>query len=150
MPRKATRQVTTVHPIYPDHVRLIEHRKANRSAIEVKYRLSTGWSGYRVVGHTMPDAIRASAVAWAQMEAGTDFDALPAGKAGRPRTKPERTVKQANKGVPRAGTFAAAAILLIKDIDAEKPYFLWFEVWLSMLFFFGAVVYFVQLIRGRI
>ncbi len=111
MSRPASRVITTPHPIYPETVRLVQHRKAGRTAIEAQYRIGGKWSGYKAVGQTMRDAVRVSSEAWVMQSAG--ISTISTARLPVP-------VRQGGKITPvLKETFAAAANGVIKDIRAE-------------------------------
>lgn len=98
--------------MYPDHIRLyIDRKRRGNGVIEAQFKMPDGWTGYRVMGREMPAAMHRSMEVWVRMQAGVGLDPRP---AGRPRTGPPKTDKQATD------TFAAAAHQVITDIRAEQ------------------------------
>ena len=113
MPRPASDQPPVAHPMYPDTIRLyVDRKRRGNGVVEAQYRLATGWTGYRVVGRAMPEAMRVSAEQWVRLKDGGD---LPPRTATRPKaTKPPKITQTATD------TFAAAANLVINDLSAEQ------------------------------
>lgn len=111
MARPAGDQPPTAHPIYPDHIRLyLDRKKRGNGVIEAQFKAATGWSGFRVVGRSMPDAMKTSMEMWVRMQAGLQVEPQT---AGRPKTstKPDRKATD---------TFELAAMQVIADIRAEQ------------------------------
>ncbi len=56
MPRPANCVITTPHPVYPESIRLVEHRKLNRTSVEAQYRVGGRWTPLKVAGPDMASA----------------------------------------------------------------------------------------------
>jgi integrase len=113
MPRPAGDQPPIAHMMYPDTIRLyVDRKRRGNGVIEAQFKMPSGWTGYRVVGRAMPDAMRASMEMWVRMQHGGDF--APVVSTGRPRASPAKPDKLAGD------TFALAAIQVITGIRAEQ------------------------------
>ncbi len=115
MSRPAGDQPPIPHAIYPDTIGLYLDRKRRRNGVyEAQYKMPSGWTGYRVVGRNLQDAMRTSMENCVRMQHGGDV--TPSLPAGSPRLTGERKAKPAEKA---HDTSEKAAILVIADIRAE-------------------------------